>query len=55
MGAAKVVTMIQNTGGKMEEEMKKDETRLGDGDTIILDTTAEFCRQVGENEDKRGL
>ncbi len=26
----------------------------GDGDAIILDTTAEFCKQVGE-EDKSGL
>ena len=40
----------------------RDETEMGGagggagketGDTIVLDTTAEFCRQVGE-EDKTG-
>ncbi len=56
VGVAKVVDMIQSRGqgeGEMETEAKLAGFGEG-GDTIILDTTAEFCKQVGE-EDKSGL
>ena len=52
----KVVDMLQSQGKEAEEAMGEGSgvkwAGLGgsDGDTIILDTTAEFCKQVGEEE-----
>ena len=46
---ARVMDMIQSRG-EMVGESKL--VLGGDGDTIVLDTTAEFCRQVGEGEEK---
>ena len=54
VGVSKVVSMLQSreTG---EEQMMEGGGGGGEegGDTIVLDTTAEFCRQIGE-EDKTG-
>ena len=54
VGVTKVVNMIQSREqgeAEMEPEAKWVGFGGGGGDTIILDTTAEFCKQVGE-EDK---
>ena len=50
-GTAKVLSMLQNVPAVKEET--KLETSEGDGtrETIVLDTIAEFCRQVGEKEE----
>lgn len=49
-GAAKVVSMLQEV--KKEKEVGQWVELDGDTDAIVLDTTAEFCKQVGENEKK---
>ena len=52
-GTAKVLSMLQSVP-KMKEEPGM-ELGVGPGDTeggtIVLDTIAEFCRQVGEKEE----
>lgn len=49
-GVARVMDMLQSRG---EEEGAQMDLKpgLGNEDTIVLDTTAEFCKQVGEEEE----
>ena len=54
-GTAKVLSMLQSVA-KVKEEEPEMELGVGPGDTegggtIVLDTIAEFCRQVGEKEE----
>lgn len=52
-GTAKVLSMLQSVSKVKEEPMEV--LQVGSGDTgegtIVLDTIAEFCRQVGEKEE----
>lgn len=53
-GTAKVLSMLQSVPKVKKEEPEMDVgTGPGDteGGTIVLDTIAEFCRQVGEKEE----
>ena len=47
-GAAKVVSMIESAP-KMETESSELQGGEADSDLIVLDTTSEFCRQVGDD------
>ena len=53
-GTAKVLSMLQSVP-KVKKEEPEMELGVESGDTeggpIILDTIAEFCRQVGEKEE----
>ena len=56
-GTAKVLSMLQSVPKVKEEPGMELEAGLGvgpgdtEGETIVLDTIAEFCRQVGEKEE----
>ena len=50
-GTAKVLSMLQSVPTvKQEPELESGEGEGAD-ESIVLDTIAEFCRQVGENEE----
>lgn len=52
-GTAKVLSMLQSVPNvKQESELESEEGGgEGSGEAIVLDTIAEFCRQVGEKEE----
>lgn len=56
-GTAKVLSMLQSVPKVKEEPGMELGAGLGvgpgdtEGGTIVLDTIAEFCRQVGEKEE----
>ena len=59
IGAARVASMLapKIKTEKMEDDGEDKRTGADDNGLIVMDTTAEFCRQIGEEEpelDKSG-
>lgn len=53
-GTSKVLSMLQSVPHvKLEHDLEPGEGE-GSGEAIVLDTIAEFCRQVGEKEEGKG-
>ena len=50
-GTAKVLSMLESVPKVKEEPQLESGEGEGSGEAIVLDTIAEFCRQVGEKEE----